>query len=939
MKKKWIAVLLAMSMALGTTMPAMAAEIEENSGSSDEVRQESTVEEEIQDGDTEQIDIGTLESNETANVSERESVLEPEVSTKSEVTEADESYIEGDTFSEGVLTYRVLYGEKTCEVIDCDESYSGVVEIPQSVKGFTVVRIYNNAFSYTSVEEVKIPESIGWIGGFAFRGSKIKKIEFPETISAINLYMFADCTELEEVILPETMESIGVCAFQKCTKLRKIKIPEGVTELRGETFMGCSELTSIELPDSVTQILDKAFLGCSKLENVYYSGDEEAKAAIAIAEGNDVLASATWTCGAEVPEPVPDTVIQNGVIYQLINRNTYEVTGYDETCPESIEIPATLNNCPVTSIQAGAFKDCNQLASVTISDNIVKIEDDAFNGCTSLASIAFSSNRTSLGERAFYGCTNLKTICLPGGLKKIARQTFEMCENLESIELPEMLEVIDNNAFANCSNLREINFGSNTLEMESKEETYENDLSQASSAEEGVKENSLADTTAESSEANEAKQEETIPAQEIMPTEESTASEETFPVPAEIVDESILEARTEMLSAADSETPGKYDSYDQFLAYYYLTYSPLDYYMDTAELPYQTYVKNVDDDFKTKLQAWRLATLDGKSAVEYSTKEVEFYELLIFDILYQDIAEDQILKNAETGVKTLEAAVQKDIAGVVYDWTLDTELTADNASEIVDRLVKCGDLEFLGDCVDILKKGVEYTKTVEELIEKLYMLKQLNSCSEEIAAVLKDLYNNSTDKQMKEGCRQVALVATGMMTEAEILDVFAGQVALNEVVKYTMDKVWDGVLKSTSLGKMIAIGQATGKLVANVLFSTDEIVENWYSMEQVCKFEEILKARLKVYQNRFQNNPTCENAKLFNAAADMYLSTQSVGMEYAKKYVEAVNGSGALGFIYKNFTHKDEYNELIRQLDSIKRRLIRRLNSQTMKLRTSIRKI
>ncbi|MCC2232287.1 leucine-rich repeat protein [Lachnospiraceae bacterium CLA-AA-H215] len=457
-----------------------------------------------------------------------------------------------------------------------------------------------------------------------------------------------------------------------------------------------------------------------------------------------------------------------------------------------------------------------------------------------------------------------------------------------------------------------------TLETESKEETYENDLSQASSAEEGVKENSPADTTAESSKANEAKQEETIPAQEIMPTEESKASEETIPVSTEIVDESILEARTEMLSAADSETPGKYDSYDQFLAYYYLTYSPLDYYMDTAELPYQTYVKNVDDDFKTKLQAWRLATLDGKSAVEYSTKEVEFYELLIFDILYQDIAEDQILKNAETGVKTLEAAVQKDIAGVVYDWTLETELTADNASEIVDRLVKCGDLEFLGDCVDILKKGVEYTKTVEELIEKLYMLKQLNSCSEEIAAVLKDLYNNSTDKQMKEGCRQVALVATGMMTESEILAVFSGQVVLEEIAKYAVDKVWDGILKSTSLGKMIAIGQATGKLVANVLFSTDEIVENWYSMEQVCKFEEVLKARLKVYQNRFLSNPTCDNAKLFNAAADMYLSTQSVGMEYAKKYVEAVNGSGALGLIYKNFTHKDEYNELIRQLDSIK---------------------
>ena len=114
------------------------------------------------------------------------------------------------------------------------------------------------------------------------------------------------------------------------------------------------------------------------------------------------------------------------------------------------------------------------------------------------------------------------------------------------------------------------------LETELKEETYENDLPQESSAEEGVKENSPADSTDGSFKANEAKQEETILAQGIMPMEESTASEETLPVPAEVVDESILEARTEMLSAADSETPGKYDSYDQFLAYYYLTYSPLD---------------------------------------------------------------------------------------------------------------------------------------------------------------------------------------------------------------------------------------------------------------------------------------------------------------------------------------------------------------------------
>ena len=373
--------------------------------------------------------------------------------------------------------------------------------------------------------------------------------------------------------------------------------------------------------------------------------------------------------------------------------------------------------------------------------------------------------------------------------------------------------------------------------------------------------------------------------------------------------------------AASAVEKNKYDSYEQFLAYYYLTYSSLDYYLNNDELPYQTYVKNADESFKKSLENWRLATLDAGSLVKYSTKEVEFYEMIVFDILYQNVSEDTVLKNAETSVNALQSSLVKDLAETGYEWTMDIKVTEENADEILNRLISLDNLKFLSKEVSTLKKGIKYTKTMEELIEKLSMLIKLKSCSTEVKSILTDLYNKSTDEQMKEGCRQLALVASGLMNEEEIIGIFSGQIALKSVSEYALEKIWKGVISSTSLGKGFEIGQKVGKLASNALCSTDKIVENWYSMEQICKFEKVLKAQLLVYKNNFVNNPTCENARIFNQAVNMYLNTQSVGMTYAIKYVEAVKGGGLFGYIYKNFTNKDDYNQLVSQLNSIKRNI------------------
>ena len=55
----------------------------------------------------------------------------------------------------------------------------------------------------------------------------------------------------------------------------------------------------------------------------------------------------------------------------------------------------------------------------------------------------------------------------------------------------------------------------------------------------------------------------------------------------------VLPASANTVVAASSKTESvRYDSYEQYLAYYYLTYSALDFHLNTDGLPYHTYVDN-----------------------------------------------------------------------------------------------------------------------------------------------------------------------------------------------------------------------------------------------------------------------------------------------------------------------------------------------------------
>ena len=65
------------------------------------------------------------------------------------------------------------------------------------------------------------------------------------------------------------------------------------------------------------------------------------------------------------------------------------------TAVGSIQIPATINGKPVTSIGDGVFAGCTSLPSITIPNSVTSIGKCAFSSCTSLVRITLSSQTAS----------------------------------------------------------------------------------------------------------------------------------------------------------------------------------------------------------------------------------------------------------------------------------------------------------------------------------------------------------------------------------------------------------------------------------------------------------------------------------------------------------------------------------------------------------------
>lgn len=173
-------------------------------------------------------------------------------------------------------------------------------------------------------------------------------------------------------------------AFITCGS-SEIVLPETVKTIGKEAFR--DSLISLTIPGGCTEIEDdEPFVSCSYLRRIN------------VTDGDGNYSSL------------------DGVLY---NKDKSELVAYPMgRADEEFTAPAE-----VRKICKSAFCNNPFIAKVDIS-GVTEIETYAFEGCTALSDVKFSRDLTAVGADAFYGCTALKSVRLYDKLETLGEYCF-----------------------------------------------------------------------------------------------------------------------------------------------------------------------------------------------------------------------------------------------------------------------------------------------------------------------------------------------------------------------------------------------------------------------------------------------------------------------------------------------------------------------------------
>ena len=99
----------------------------------------------------------------------------------------------------------------------------------------------------------------------------------------------------------------------------------------------------------------------------------------------------------------------DGLTFVVLEDGTYGVSAFASENATEVVIPSEYNGKSITSIESSAFKDCAELASITIPNTVTSIGYYAFYGCEALKSITIPVSVTSVGASVFSGCKALES--------------------------------------------------------------------------------------------------------------------------------------------------------------------------------------------------------------------------------------------------------------------------------------------------------------------------------------------------------------------------------------------------------------------------------------------------------------------------------------------------------------------------------------------------
>ena len=256
--------------------------------------------------------------------------------------------------------------------------------------------------SNENLTKVVLPDQMTVLGNSLFNGcTKLSSVHLPDSLTAIGDELFDGCTALTKIEIPDSVETIGTKSTAYCfrkTGITEFTIPANVKIIQG-IFTDCTHLTTVKLHAGVTEIVGSAFSGCTALKSVYVPSGEEGE----VAPNGAIL---------------PNSIKKIGT------------SAFKGTALESITLPND-----ITKLESSIFENCTLLTSVTIPSKVTEIGSNAFKG-SGLSEITIPTSVTKIGSNAFQNCTAMTEFVIPNSVIEIGSSALSGMENLQSLTIP-----------------------------------------------------------------------------------------------------------------------------------------------------------------------------------------------------------------------------------------------------------------------------------------------------------------------------------------------------------------------------------------------------------------------------------------------------------------------------------------------------------------------
>lgn len=269
--------------------------------------------------------------------------------------------------------------------------------------------------------------------GYLSGNQSITKIIIEEGVTSIGDNVFTNTPNLEEVVLPNSLGYIGQY-FLQSSSVKRIKIGSGLSSYSACAFQSLVKLESITVDSNNKKYLSMSGIMYRKMAN------GELSVALNPISNSNVTVEIPANLSANLPTffgsglvdarfggGITENIVMNGTSPYYIVENGILYSKLNDVKNDILYIPMgskASNILAVGGADALNFKGRTGIRSVILPEGVSQIEREAFKGCTSLEKVEISSTVTKIDYQAFWD-TGIKYIYIPSTVTSIPSAIFQ----------------------------------------------------------------------------------------------------------------------------------------------------------------------------------------------------------------------------------------------------------------------------------------------------------------------------------------------------------------------------------------------------------------------------------------------------------------------------------------------------------------------------------